>query len=163
MHWPPNAEGVTWFTEKIWPRVAQAVPSSVFTVIGKGAPKRLGRRGPQARIEVAGYVSDLEPYLSETAAFVVPVRSGAGMRVKILEAWCWGLPVVSTSVGAEGIRTAPGRNLLIADDEELFADSVISVLQDRGIARRLSNNGRATVETFYDWRNVYKAWDQVYH
>jgi glycosyltransferase involved in cell wall biosynthesis len=163
MHWPPNAEGVSWFAQQVWPRVARAVPAAVLTLIGKGAPKRLRRQSLGTRIEVTGYLSDLERYLSETAAFIVPLRSGAGMRVKILDAWSWGLPVVSTTVGAEGISTIDGENLLIADDEETFADSLIRVMQESNLARRLSENGRTTVETLYDWRRVYKAWDQVYH
>jgi hypothetical protein len=163
MHWPPNAEGVAWFVERVWPGVSKAVPSAVLTLIGKGAPKKLCQQWPGSGIEVTGYVGDLERYLSETAAFIVPLRSGAGMRVKILDAWCWGLPVVSTSVGAEGIRTVHGENLLIADDEHSFADCLVQLMQERALAQRLSENGRAAVEMLYDWRNVYRAWDQIYH
>jgi polysaccharide biosynthesis protein PslH len=163
MHWPPNAEGVSWFAERVWPRVLKAVPSAVLTLIGKGAPKKLCRQGPGSKVEVTGYVADLERYLSETVAFIVPLRSGAGMRVKILDAWCWGLPVISTSVGAEGISTVHAENLLIADDEESFADCLVRVMRERALAQRLSENGRAAVEMLYDWRKVYKAWDQIYH
>jgi glycosyltransferase involved in cell wall biosynthesis len=158
MHWPPNLEGISWFAEKVWPAIALAEPSAVLTLIGKGAPTKLQRDG----IEVAGYVNDLEQYLSETAVFVVPLHSGAGMRVKILDAWCWGLPVVSTTVGAEGLRASSGENLLIADEEDVLADAVLRVIRDRAVARRLSDNGRATVEKYYDWKTAYKAWDQVY-
>jgi glycosyltransferase involved in cell wall biosynthesis len=94
---------------------------------------------------------------------VVPLHAGAGMRVKILDAWCWGLPIVSTSLGAEGIKTAPEENILLADSDEEFGDSLIRVVTDGGLAARLSANGRVTVETLYDWRTVYQAWDQVYH
>jgi glycosyltransferase involved in cell wall biosynthesis len=111
---------------------------------------------------VAGYVADLDRYLGETAAFVVPLQSGAGMRVKILDAWCRALPVVSTSIGAEGIRTSHGDNVLLCDSEAAFADDLIRVLRDPVLARRLADNGRATVEAEYDWRNTYLAWDAVY-
>jgi glycosyltransferase involved in cell wall biosynthesis len=163
MHWPPNSEGILWFADTVWPRVTRVVPSAVLTLIGKGAPRRLLRQYCATRLDVPGYVPDLKQYLSETAVFVVPIRSGAGMRVKILDAWCWGLPVVSTSLGAEGIQATDGENLLIADDAESFADRVTRVLQDGSVARRLSENGRSAVEMFYDWRKVYKAWDQIYH
>jgi glycosyltransferase involved in cell wall biosynthesis len=162
MHWPPNSEGISWFAERVWPRVAAAVPSSVLTLIGEAPPRELCRQGSNSRVEVTGHISDLEQYLSETAVFVVPIRSGAGMRVKILDAWCWGLPVVSTSVGAEGIKTVAGENLLIADDEKSLVDSVVRVMRERHLARRLSENGRATVEKWYDWRKVYNGWDQIY-
>ena len=105
---------------------------------------------------------DLQPYLSETAAFIVPLRSGAGMRVKILDAWNWGLPVVSTSVGADGIRAVHDDNILIADDAESFSSGILRILQDRKLSRRLSENGRSTVESLYDWRKLYPAWDGVY-
>lgn len=161
-HWPPNAEGIRWFADRVWPRVADAVPGCVFTVIGRGAAGRLGPDHHRARVAITGYVDRPEPLLGETAVFVVPLLTGAGMRVKILDAWCRALPVVSTRVGAEGIRAADGDDLLIADEPDGFADAVIRVLQDRGLARRLSDNGRATVEAVYDWRKAYKAWDRVY-
>jgi glycosyltransferase involved in cell wall biosynthesis len=161
-HWPPNAEGVRWFAEAIWPRVAPAAPEAVFTVIGKSAPARLGRSDLRSRIEAPGYVPDLRRFLSETAVFVVPLRTGAGMRVKILDAWCWGLPVVTTTVGAEGLRANHGDNVLIGDSDEAFAEHVVRVLRTPSLARQLSASGRATVEAHYDWRTSYRAWDRVY-
>ncbi len=163
MHWPPNADGIAWFADSIWPRVAAAAPEAVLTVIGRKPPRRLAELAREARVEVAGFVSDLARHLSETAVFIVPLRSGAGMRVKILDAWCWKLPVVSTTIGAEGIESQPGENLLLADDEESFAAGVIEVLRNRDLGGRLSENGRTTVETRYDWKRVYAAWDQIYH
>jgi len=161
MHWPPNAEGISWFSQVVWPQVARAVPFSVLTLIGKGAPKKL-RTDNLAQIEIAGYVGDLTKYLSETAVFIVPLRSGAGMRVKILDAWSWGLPIVSTSLGAEGINISAGEDLLIADDAPSFADALVRILRDPILASKLSECGRATVEELYDWKKVYPAWDQIY-
>jgi glycosyltransferase involved in cell wall biosynthesis len=100
--------------------------------------------------------------MSETAVFVVPLKSGAGMRVKILEAWCWAVPVVSTTIGAEGIGAVDGEQMLVADDEASLTDAVIRVLTDGSLARRLSENGRSLVEQAYNWRQVYAAWNQVY-
>ena len=162
MHWPPNAEGIRWFAESIWPQVAAADSSALLTVIGKGAPKELEQLQPADRVEVTGYVDDVEPYLEETAAFIVPLLSGAGMRVKILDAWCGGLPVVSTTVGAEGIEASDGEDILIADAPAAFADAVVRVLRDSKLAERIGDAGRATVERSYDWREVYRAWDAVY-
>jgi glycosyltransferase involved in cell wall biosynthesis len=159
IHWPPNAEAVRWFADRVWPSVRAAVPDGVFTVIGKGSP---GRLRDMSRVEVTGYAQDLEPYLAETAAFVVPLLTGAGMRVKILDAWCWALPVVSTSIGAEGLNAVHGENLLIADEPDAFADHLVRILRDGCEASRIARNGRATVEADYDWRKVYRAWDSVY-
>jgi polysaccharide biosynthesis protein PslH len=130
--------------------------------LGRDGVRALPRAHESLRVEVTGYVADPRPYLADTAAFVVPLKSGAGMRVKILDAWCWGLPVISTTVGAEGLRAVDNDNLLIADDEEAFAAAVIRVARDRHTAGRLADSGRATVERHYDWRTVYAAWDEIY-
>lgn len=181
LHWPPNAAGIVWFARDVWPHVHAAVPDAVLTVIGKHPPPLLlgsdarpalrrpaGSRGhptlpaTPAHIEITGYVTDLTPFLVQTAAFIVPLQAGGGMRVKILDAWSWGLPVVSTTIGAEGLHASNGENLLIADSAAGFADAVRRVLTDRKLADRLSRTGRATVETHYDWRSAYAAWDRVY-
>ena len=163
MHWPPNAEGISWFTREVWPLVQQVVPDSVLTAIGKNPPASLTQaNGHLGNVDVPGYVSDITPYLSETAAFIVPLHAGGGMRVKILDAWNWGLPVVSTSIGAEGLRYADGENLLLADNAEKFARAVISLLREPALSSAVAVAGRKTVEEFYDWRKIYKAWDKIY-
>ncbi len=162
MHWPPNADGIAWFAERIWPKVAEAVPEAVLTVVGKRPPRAVRRLPANARVQVVGFVPSLENLLAETAVFIVPLRSGAGMRVKILDAWCWGLPVVSTTLGAEGLAARSGLNLLLADDESTFADAVVEVFRDPGLSGRISQQGRSTVEELYDWKKTYTAWDQIY-
>jgi glycosyltransferase involved in cell wall biosynthesis len=84
------------------------------------------------------------------------------MRVKILDAWARGLPVVSTTIGAEGLTYQPGADILIADTPEAFAAAVLAVLGDAALAGRLGAAGRANVEAHYDWRRAYAAWDSVY-
>jgi len=161
MVWPPNAEGVVWFERHVWPLVRAAIQDCLFTVIGAHPPAALGMNGDRS-IEVAGYVSDPEPYLTDSSVFVVPLLAGGGMRVKILEAWSRGIPVVSTAVGAEGLHATDGDNILLADSPLEFAGRVIRVLRDPELAARLAEQGRKTLETYYDWRKVYAAWDEVY-
>jgi glycosyltransferase involved in cell wall biosynthesis len=84
------------------------------------------------------------------------------MRVKILDAWQWGIPIVSTTIGAEGLDVCPGENILLADEAAEFADCVIRVLADGHLARRLRENGRRWVQERYDWRRVYRQVDGVY-
>jgi glycosyltransferase involved in cell wall biosynthesis len=165
MHWPPNAQGALWFAEQVFPLVLAEVPGAVLTIIGKSPPKQIlnsQRPIPGANLEVTGYVADIEPYLAETAAFVVPLLAGGGMRVKIVDAWLWGLPVVSTSIGAEGIEIRPDENILIADGPETFAEATIRLLQNRSEAQRLAQAGRRWAEQYYDWRKTYRLWDRVY-
>jgi glycosyltransferase involved in cell wall biosynthesis len=109
-----------------------------------------------------GYVADPRPYLEETAVFIVPLLAGGGMRVKIVDAWIWGLPVVSTTVGAEGIEIRPGENILIADTSAAFAEATVRLLQSPEEGQRLAQAGRQWVEQHYNWRTVYQLWDQVY-
>jgi glycosyltransferase involved in cell wall biosynthesis len=92
----------------------------------------------------------------------VPLRAAGGMRVKILDAWCWGLPVVSTTIGAEGIDVEHGQNILIADSSAAFAAAVAQVLTDQDVSNGLRTAGRHWVEMHYDWRRVYGAWDDIY-
>lgn len=164
LHWPPNAEGMVWFARNVWPRVRQLHPDAVLTVIGKDPPAELERLAAQAgsSMDVTGYVADLTPYLRETAAFIVPLRAGGGMRVKILDGWQWGLPIVSTTIGAEGIHVRDGVNLLLADEADLFAERVAALLDDPELAQRIVVAGHATLREEYNWRTRYTDWDEVY-
>ncbi len=165
LHYPPNAQGVLWFVRHVWLLILQQIPDAVLTVIGKDPPS--GIQYPisnihQSNLEVTGYLPDPTPYLAETAAFIVPLLAGGGMRVKIVDAWMWGLPVVSTTIGAEGIETRPGENILIADTPAEFAQAVVRLLRDREAGQRIGQAGRRWAEQRYDWRTVYRAWDEVY-
>jgi glycosyltransferase involved in cell wall biosynthesis len=162
MFWPPNAEGVLWFAQEIWPRIHAQQPHLIFTVVGKNPPAYLTQLHGTNGIEVLGYVPDVEVLLAETTVFVVPLRAGGGMRVKILDAWCWGLPIVSTSIGAEGIEIRNGENILITDEPEAISTAVLRAATDRELNQRLRLNGRHWVEEKYDWKIIYTAWDDVY-
>jgi glycosyltransferase involved in cell wall biosynthesis len=161
LHWPPNAEGVQWFQGSVWNLVRAAVPEAIFTLIGHPPPSGLRLESGES-LEVTGHLDDPNPYLNDTRVFVVPLRSGGGMRVKILDAWSRGLPVVSTTIGAEGLRAQHGENILLADHPQAFADAVTSLLQDHRLASSIGSAGRRTVETHYDWKRVYPLWDKVY-
>ncbi len=160
LHWPPNAAGIVWFAREVWPSVRAACPDAVLTIIGKSPPKELDGRGKG--IEVTGYVDDPMPYLKETAVFIVPLHAGGGMRVKILDAWAWGLPVVSTTIGAEGIDCRHGDNLLIADTATDFVTAVQRVMADHPLANLLVLACRDSVGVCYDWKKIYSAWDAIY-
>lgn len=166
MFWPPNVEGVLWFGQQVWPKIRAAIPEATFTIAGKNPPAEVQALGAtnvvQSGIRVTGYVPDPQPYLEEAGVFIVPLFAGSGMRVKIVAAWRWGLPIVSTTIGAEGIEYRDGENILIADDPQAFAEAVIRVLRDTEFNQALRANGRRWVEEKYDWQKVYPAWDEIY-
>jgi glycosyltransferase involved in cell wall biosynthesis len=159
MHWPPNAEGVGWYLEEVWPLVRARIPEGRCSLVGK-APPKIAQETPG--VVAPGYVEDLNTYWERSRVFIVPLRAGGGMRVKILDAWVRGIPVVSTSIGAEGIRYKAGGDILIADTPQRFAEAVIQVMSDAELAERLAVRGRRSVEAHYDWEQVYAGWDEVY-
>ncbi len=162
MFWPPNVAGVLWFAREVLPRVHAEVPHARFVVVGKNPPAELRDLAADPRVEVTGYVADATPYLAAADVFVVPLSAGGGMRVKILDAWLWGLPVVSTPIGAEGIHLRDGENILIAGDGDAFAAAVVRCLTDPALNTRLRAAGRAWVERTYAWQTVYRRVDDVY-
>ncbi len=161
LHWPPNAAGVVWFAREVWPLIHTAVPDAIFTVIGKEPPAEL-QTLHLPNLDVTGYVDDVTPLLQETAVFIVPLHAGGGMRVKIVDGWSWGLPIVSTTIGAEGIGYTDGQDILIADTAGEFAQAAIRLLHDPEQSAQLGRHGRTTLETFYDWRKTYRSWDEIY-
>jgi glycosyltransferase involved in cell wall biosynthesis len=163
MFWPPNVEGVLWFVREVWPRVRAVIPAATFTVVGKNPPQDVrDLQTAGSGIEVTGYIPDPLPRLRGAGVFVVPLFSAGGMRVKIVDGWRWGLPIVSTTIGAEGILYQDNENICIADDAESFAAAVVRLLQDQALNARLRRSGRQWVEEKYDWQRVYPAWEQVY-
>lgn len=109
-----------------------------------------------------GYVEDVRPSVEAADVFIVPLRSGGGMRVKILDVWLWGLPIVSTSIGAEGIEVRPGSNILLADDPLAFAGAVTRLLTEPLLNRYLRQTGRSWVESHYAWPIVYAQVNDIY-
>ena len=162
MFWPPNVAGVLWFAREVLPLIWQQAPQARFVVVGKNPPAEVQALAADPRIEVTGYVADPLPYLQAADAFVVPLHSGGGMRVKILDAWLQGLPIVSTPIGAEGIRLRDGENILLAGDAPGFAAATLQLLADPELNQRLRVAGRRWVEQTYAWQVVYRALDRVY-
>ena len=162
MFWPPNVAGVLWFAREVLPLVHQRLPEARFVVVGKAPPPDVQALAADPRIVITGYIAELEPHLAEADVFVVPLHAGGGMRVKILDAWLWGLPIVSTPIGAEGIDVRDGKNILLAGDAPAFASAVCQLLTDDSLNRRMRVSGRNWVERNYSWQAVYQKVDQVY-
>lgn len=152
MFYPPNADAVRWFVSEVFDRIRAVVPNARFIVVGARPPADIvALHDPRRGIEIRGYVEDIGPLLVEAAATVVPTRAGSGMRVKILEAMAMGLPIVTTTLGAEGIEVIPEQHLLVGDDPATFADAAVRLLTDSGLRERLRIQAHALATTHYDW------------
>jgi glycosyltransferase involved in cell wall biosynthesis len=156
LSWGPNASAARTLVEDILPRVRLRVPEATVRLVGRDPSADLLELGRRPGVEVLGNVPDVRPHLKEARVLAVPLESGGGSRLKILEAFAAGLPVVSTPVGAEGLEASSGEHLLIAPVSEL-ADAVAKVLQDEGLADRLAVCARRLVTSRYDWAEIGRA------
>ena len=158
----PNGQGLAWFLEHVWPRVRAAAPSAGLDVVGPGlsAPdrERVARAGGRPR----GRVEDLVAAYRDAAVFVNPMRTGGGMRGKVLEAFACGGAVVSTSMGMEGVDARDGEHGQIADEPEGFAAAVMRYLADPALRARHGAAARALVERAYDPRVVFPRVEDEY-
>jgi len=159
MYWPPNIDAVQWFCREIFPLIKLKCPDCQFLIIGKKPPRSVRKLARDRGVVILGYVEDPTERLRDCAAFIVPLRIGGGIRVKILNAFAWGLPIVSTTVGAEGIAVTSGENILIEDQPEGFATAVIRLMDDLPLRENLSKNGRQLAVKAYDWEEVYARLD----
>jgi glycosyltransferase involved in cell wall biosynthesis len=163
MYWPPNIDGMWWFIREVYPLIRARRPDVALDIVGARPPEdMLALNGDGSGVNVAGYVPDPAPYLEQAGVFIVPLRAGGGMRVKILEALARGLPLVTTTLGCEGIAVEHGRHVLIADTPEDFARETLRLLEDRALADELGRNGRRLVEDLYDYRAACRPLDGLY-
>ena len=155
MDWMPNVDAVAWFVTDILPLVRRHVPDASLSIVGRDPARtvrELAARVPG--VTVTGTVPDVRPYLERCAVVVVPLRVGGGTRLKIFEAMAMEKAVVSTHIGAEGLPIANGNELLLADDPRAFAGAVVSLLQDRAMARRLGEAAAMRVRRDFGWAAV---------
>jgi glycosyltransferase involved in cell wall biosynthesis len=161
MDWHPNEDAVTYFLDAILPAIRAQVPETTFTVVGRNPSARL--RDAAARVGgvvVTGTVSDVRPAIAEGAVYVVPLRAGGGTRLKIFEALAMARPVVSTTVGAEGLGIDPLRHYVRADGPGDFAAAVVSLLADPARRHQLGVAGRRLVETCHSWATIGRVFEQ---
>lgn len=147
----PNYEAMIWFLDRVYPLVQSQVPDVSLTITGDHMDLALPAR---TNVTCTGFVDDVRPYIARASASVVPLLSGGGTRLKILEAMALGTPVVSTSKGAEGLDVEDNRHLVIADRAEDFASQVVKVINDSELRCHLSDNGYRLVQAKYDWDGI---------
>lgn len=158
--WEPNVDGLLWFLEAVWPTLTQRDPSLRLRVAGRGQdPRLLAWAARDPRVELLGFVDDLEPLFAKSRVLVAPIRVGAGIKVKVLTGLARGIPTVTTAVGAEGVDLVPGRHVAIADTPAEQVRAIEALLDDEATWARLSREGRAQVEARYTWPRVLADFD----
>ena len=161
MDWHPNEDAVIYFMDAILPRIRAEVPDTTFTIVGRNATARVREHAERTGgVTVTGTVDDVRPFIAEGSVYVVPLRAGGGTRLKIFEALAMARPVVSTTVGAEGLGIGPGRHYVAADDPEAFAGAVVTLLRDPARRRQLGQAGRQLVETCYSWPTIARVFEE---
>ncbi|MBV9268494.1 MAG: glycosyltransferase [Acidobacteriaceae bacterium] len=146
----PNVEALEWFLDNSFADVLRQIPKAVLVVAGSGQPPALLQRLEHPNIRNLGFVPDIREELQKYAVLVCPILSGSGLRVKLLEAFASGIPVVSTTLGAEGLARFSGQYCELADSPEEFARSVVTLLKDPEYASDLAHRGRRMVEQDHD-------------
>jgi glycosyltransferase involved in cell wall biosynthesis len=150
-----NFDATVYFMENIWPRLRKSLPEVRLVIVGRNPdPQVLAYSQADKRIDVRGFIDDEREVFAGANALLVPLRIGGGSRLKILTALAMGTPVVSTTIGAEGIACTDGIDILLADDPRVFADRVVELCTDNTTATRIAAAGRTLAEQRYDWRVI---------
>ncbi|MBD3615431.1 MAG: glycosyltransferase [Gracilimonas sp.] len=153
MGYVPNYDGMLWFLDNIFPKIKKQIPNIKVYIVGKNPPAELEKRALDD-VVVTGFVDDVRPYVWRSSVFIVPLRMGSGTRLKVVEALSMKKPVVSTSIGCEGIEVVDGDSILIEDEPKDFAEAVVQLLQNRNLRSHLTENGYRLVKEKYDWSVV---------
>lgn len=162
MDWRANIDGVQFFLDQVWPLVLAARPEARFVVVGRNPPASLQAAARHARnIEFTGFVDDVRPYAHAAHAFVIPLLVGGGTRIKAFEAMAMGCPVLSTTIGMEGLDAEPGRHFVQHDDPAALAAALIQLLADAGLRERLSRAARELVESRFGHRQVAQVFENI--
>lgn len=159
MDWEPNIDGVDYFCREIWPSILAEVPEARFRIVGRNPGRRVQRWASET-VEVTGPVASVVEHLRQSAVVVVPLRIGGGTRLKIYEAMAAAKPVVSTTIGAEGLDVKHGRDIILADDVRSFSQAAVMLLRDSVLRSRY---GQAAAETAsrFDWPAIGQRFSEV--
>jgi polysaccharide biosynthesis protein PslH len=163
MHYYPNVDATLYFFRTIYPALRNAVPNVQVLIVGHLPPPEIVALGDLPGVTVTGSVPDVRPYMARSWVLAVPLRLGGGTRLKIMEAMAAGLPVVSTSVGAQGIDAVHGQHFLLADNPLEFAQLTAQLLQNSSLGLMLATNGRQRVEQCYSWQALGQRFAQFCH
>ena len=161
MAYQPNEDAILFFLNQVWPELCPKYPQIKLNIIGRDPTPAVQKLAGDS-VQVSGWVDDVRPYFNNSSVLIVPLRSGGGTRLKILEAMACGLPVVSTRIGAEGLDITDGENILLADEVDDFAEAILRLFNDQELMNRLRWNGRRLVEEKYEWKLIANKLEESY-
>lgn len=161
MGYPPCVDAALYFCREIFPLIRQRINNAELWIVGRD-PRPEVHELNNGSVHVTGQVDEVLPYYRQCPVCVVPLRAGGGTRLKILEAMALGRPVVSTTIGCEGLDVVDGQHLLIADNPTQFVEKTIQLLEDRHLYQHLIANGRELVESRYGWDQIADKLMDVY-
>lgn len=158
-----NIDGIEFLLHDVWPLVVAARPKARALIVGRNPPPALvaAAKGRGYDWHFTGFVDDVRPFVAEAHAYAIPLRVGSGTRIKVFEAMAMGCPVVSTTLGSEGLDVTPGTDLLMEDDPAPFAAALVRLLEDEGEASRLARAARDLVERRFSWPIVTRRFERI--
>ncbi len=155
LDWLPNQEGLLWFIRNLWQDIHLRFPDLVLEIAGRNAPHWLVRKLEEySNIQFYGEIDDAHQFMQERAIMLVPIFSGSGMRIKIIEGMAWGKTIITTSIGTEGIDTTHNKNIIIADSAEQFKNEIIRLLNDKDIFERIGIQAHQFILEKYNIKNI---------
>lgn len=162
MDWDANIDGVRFFLTAVWPLVQAQIPDIKFVVVGRSPPASLVEQGSSLRgVSFTGFVDDVRPHVHRSHAFVIPLRVGGGTRIKAFEAMAMGCPVVSTSIGIEGLDVAAGEHFVREDAAPQFARAIVELLSSHSLRTGFSRRARDCVEQRFGHRVAAQAFEEI--
>jgi len=161
MDYKPNIDSALWFANNVWPKIISKYPLSRFIVAGMNPVQSIQDLSLTKGIEVTGFVDDILPYYHQSDFFVAPLQIARGVQNKVLQAFSCGLPVISTSMGAEGIDYIEGENILIADTPDTFFERIEQLINDKVLYQTLKSNAITLIKEHYTWEAKLSSLDKL--
>jgi sugar transferase (PEP-CTERM/EpsH1 system associated) len=161
--WYPNKDAMLYFCREIFPIIKEKLSGVRMNIVGRYPPREIQKLSANDKdINLVGYADDVRPHIAKAGVYVVPIRVGGGTRLKILDAMAMGKAILSTSVGAEGLEVAEGKDILVANEPEDFANKAVKILTTPALRRYLEKNARETVVKRYAWPKIAKNLEETY-
>ncbi|HVP35643.1 MAG TPA: glycosyltransferase family 4 protein [Terriglobales bacterium] len=158
----PTLDGLIYFLKNIMPLLKKEIPKLEIKIVGPYPEKKLKFWKNEKNLLFTGYVVDVRPYIWESTVEIIPLRIASGVRLKILEGMALGKPMVSTSIGCEGLEVIDNQHLFIADSPVEFAKKTVKLLESPDLRKKFSENSRRLVEQKYNWREIVKNLERIY-